>query len=321
MAMDSKYNQYDDSNVEIGSRMARNTNLYKEINKTELDNFEVKSNATVIGNNRNNIDVEKIKNILDTHYNDVPQRRSVKIEPEEETIELPKKTIFETKEYDINVILDKAKEDKVENYEEERAKKLHNTQLDILNNLTIDPKEYVEDYDGDSEETPLEETESHTTSNAKELEKLINTITINEQTNVMEKVNKEKVKEIEDTTETEIVPLEDQELENTESIDIEEDSNSTGDPLDIFEDLKGDGTTAVLEGLQERTQQLIQKMEETTSMDESFFTKESRFKKSDFEDDKDFEEVEKSNPIIKIVIIILLVIFIIGVIILVSSLI
>ncbi len=308
---DSRFENHDTNNIEIGSRMARNTNLYKEINKTELDNFEVKSNATVIGNNRNNIDVEKIKNILDTHYNDMPQRRSVKIEPEE-PIEAPKKTLFETKEYDINVILDKAKEDKVENYEEERAKKLHNTQLDILNNLTIDPKDYIEEYD-DDETAPLEETESHTTSNAKELEKLINTITINEQTNVMEKVSKDKVKEIENTTETEIIPLEStEEMETTEE--------SSGDPLDIFEDLKGDGTTAVLEGLQERTQQLIQKMEETTKVDNSFFTKESHFKKSDFEDDKDSDD-EKSNPIIKIVIIILLVIFIIGVIILVSSLI
>ena len=32
------------------SRVAKNIDLYKEINDTELDNFNVRSNATVIGN-------------------------------------------------------------------------------------------------------------------------------------------------------------------------------------------------------------------------------------------------------------------------------
>ena len=133
--MDSRAEKYQDKSLKIGSRTARNTDLYKEINKTELDNFEVKSNATVIGNNRSNIDVEKIKDILDTHYKDVPQRRGIRIETDEQKSD--QKPIFETKEYDINVIIDKAKEDKVESYEEERSKKLRNTQFDILNNLNI----------------------------------------------------------------------------------------------------------------------------------------------------------------------------------------
>ena len=85
--MDSRVEKYQDKNLEIGSRTARNTELYKEINKTELDSFEVKSNATVIGNNRSNIDVEKIKNILDTHYKDTPARRGIKIETEESSAE------------------------------------------------------------------------------------------------------------------------------------------------------------------------------------------------------------------------------------------
>ena len=111
-------------------------------------------------------------------------------------------------------------------------------------------------------------------------------------------------------------------IDNNDIVPLNEEDNQNeeGDPLDIFEDLKGDGTTAVLEGLQEKTQQLIQKMEETTNIDNSFFTKESHFKKSDFEDFKDLDD-EKTNPIIKIVILVLLVIFIVGVIILVTSLI
>ena len=61
-----------------------------------------------------------IKSILDTHYKDAPKRRSIAIEDEE----IVKTKAEETKEYDINVILDKAREVKEDDYEKERNKKL-----------------------------------------------------------------------------------------------------------------------------------------------------------------------------------------------------
>jgi len=288
--MNSRVDKYYDKNTNIGSRTARNTELYKEISKTELENFEVKSNATVIGNNRGSIDVEKIKSILDTHYNDVPKRRSIQLDlPKEE--EAPKQ-VFETKEYDINVILDKARENKTENYSEDRAKKLRDTQFDILNNLDINREDFIEDYDGDSEYSKPKEN-----STAKKLEELINTITLNEQD-----IKKEKV-------------AEPKEESNENSSEVDDDT----DPLDIFEDLKGDENTAILEGLQEKTEKLIQKMEQTTSLDNSFFTKSNSFKKSDFEDFKELEEKEGAGIFTKIIIGLLALVFIAGVIILVKS--
>ena len=290
--MNSRTDKYYDEKTNIGSRTARNTNLYKEINKTELNNFELRSNATVIGNNRGSIDVEKIKSILDTHYNDVPRRKTIKIE--ETSQEEPTKPIFETKEYDINVILDKAKEEKIENYNEDRAKKIHNTQFDILNNLNINPKDYVEDYDGDSEKVDNNEN-----STSRKLEELINTITLNEKD--IENKAKEKV--------------------NNNEIAIKEtiSDNAEADPLDIFADLKGSENTTILEGLQEKTENLIKQIEETTSLDNSFFTKSNNFKKSDFEDFKDIEGKE-TGIIAKIFISFLILAFIIGMVILVKSL-
>ena len=207
--MDSRTDKYYDDNT-IGTRTKRNDQLYKDINQTELDNFELKSNATVIGNNKgNSIDVEKIKSILDTHYNDVPRRRSIKLEKPED-IEVPKKP-EETKEYDINVILDKAKEEKVEDYKEDRAKKLRDTQFDILNNLNINPKDYIEDYEDD-----LPKNDNVDKSGAsQELQKLIDTITLNESDMQKEKIKIEEsvsVKKVKDETEEE---------------------DSSGDPLDI----------------------------------------------------------------------------------------
>lgn len=147
----------------INSRLQKNEELYKEINKGELNNFNIKSNATILGENDNEIDVEKIKKILDTKYNETPKRKSIRLE--ETTLEEEEREI--TKEYDINVILEKAKEEKKENYEEDRLKKLRDTQFNILKNLDLNK------YDKDSDEEEIDEVEDN-------LKTLINTIAYNE---------------------------------------------------------------------------------------------------------------------------------------------
>lgn len=161
--MDSRMNKYHDGEDLENTRVLKHEDLYKEINKSELNNFEVKSNTTIIGNNTASIDVEKIKKILDTKYNEVPKRQSIRMEEKEEE----KDELEDTKEYDINVILAKAKEQKPENYQEERLKKLHDTNFDILKNLKVEPEEPKkgkEDEDFESEN----------------LKSLINTIALNE---------------------------------------------------------------------------------------------------------------------------------------------
>ena len=158
--MDTRINKYNES--DRMSRVSKNSELYKQINDSELDNFNVHSNATVIGNQEREIDVEQIKKILDKRYNDRPQRRSIRVEPREEVSRLDKE---DTKEYDLTKVLEKAKDEKVETYDEVRAKKLRNTQYDILNNLNIEEPE-------EKEEKSLNPEEN--------LMNLINTITINE---------------------------------------------------------------------------------------------------------------------------------------------
>ena len=138
--MDTRINKYNESDKM--SRVSKNSDLYKQINDSELDNFNVHSNATVIGNQEREIDVEQIKKILDKRYNDRPQRRSIRVEPREEVSRLDKE---DTKEYDLTKVLEKAKDEKVETYEEVRAKKLRNTQYDILNNLNIEETEEKEE--------------------------------------------------------------------------------------------------------------------------------------------------------------------------------
>lgn len=158
--METRIDKYNESRSM--SRVAKNSDLYKEINDSALDNFSVRSNATVIGNQEKEIGVEQIKKILDKRYNSAPKRKSIRIEPQEEVSRI---SVDDTKEYDLTKVLEKAKDEKVETYEEIRAKKLRNTQYDILNNLNLDVKE-------DTEEKKIDPEEN--------LMNLINTITINE---------------------------------------------------------------------------------------------------------------------------------------------
>ena len=235
--MDSRLEKYsEEKNL---SRVSRNSELYKEINNNELDNFSVKSNATVIGNQEPEIDIEKIKKILDTKYKEGPKRKSIRIEPTKEESRLLDDT--PTKEYDINVILEKAKDEKEETYEEVRAKKLRNTQFDILSNLNI--------------KEPKEEIEKNNSKKAEEdLIELINTITINESKkkaieeekeldplNILEDLKGDEgtavyEKMVEEVTNTNLEKAEEQIKENQKAIDNSFYTNNLFKKKDFEED-------------------------------------------------------------------------------------
>ena len=258
------------------SRVTRNEELYKEIKDSELDGYNIRSNATVIGNQEPEIDIEKIKKILDTKYNEAPKRKSIRVEPKHE-----ENSIIDdvpTKEYDLNIILEKAKDEKPETYEEARAKKLRNTQYDILNNLNIGDND--EDY---SVENNIEKSEINKAE--EDLMELINTITINEA-----KVKEEAIKNEKDEV----------------------------DPLNILEDLKGSGDTAVYDKIEDIPTPKVEedKKEESkapeNALDDSFYTK-SLFKKKDFEDgSQDFLDDNKMGIGIKILIVLVIIIFAAG---------
>jgi len=156
--MQSRMEKYTEAHEQLGSRSKRNEELYKSISEQELDKYTVKENATVLGDNGASIDVEHIKRILETRYNEAPKRKSIIIPDEKEDTE---NEVIETKEYDINLILEKAKEQENLDYEKNRFKKLRDTQYDILKDLNIDTTNSKE-----------EKTESKD-----ELMELINTIT------------------------------------------------------------------------------------------------------------------------------------------------
>ena len=161
--MKSRMEKYYDNHELTKSRLYKNEQLYKDINQLNLEKFNPNNNAKVIGDNENIIDVDKIKNLLEKNYKTTPKRKTITLDNyEDEDIDLE-----DTKEYDINSILEKAREEKEIDYNKDRLKKIRDTQFDILNSLDL--KEYEK-----KEEDPAK------TAKEEELMTLINTITSKE---------------------------------------------------------------------------------------------------------------------------------------------
>ena len=270
--MDTRMGKYNEEPNSSMSRTSRNTELYKTINKGELENYDIKSNATLLGtNDKNQIDIDKIKKILDTRYNDTAKRKSIRLEKDEEVIQPEKEET--TKEYDINAILQKAKNEKPISYEEDRAKKLRDTQYDILNNLNLDEKE-------ENDNEPPQEDEAR-------LMDLINTISLNEQ-KVKEKPEDDFLDDLKGNENTEVFEGMKEELEKQTTMD----QNTIIEKIDKIE--KDDSSKT-----------------NTISLDNTAFSKSMEFSKKDFENfDLDGE---KTSPLAKIIITIIIIAFLVGI--------
>ncbi len=276
---------YNEESSSFKSRSSKNSQLYEEIKKSELSDFNIGSNARVIGESNSQIDIDKIKEILEKNYQEQPKRRSLKFDiPEQQEVK-----IEQTREYDINAILEKAREDKEVDYQQERLKKVRDTQFDILKSLELDEEE---NYKASQE------------SAKEELLELINTINMNE---------KQK-KEIEDN------------LEDSSPLDpLDLFSDLKGDENTVVAGAK-EFTTTNNELTYEENKPLIQKEEtkeeksETKEinsaldeeLDNSFYTNSMAFHKSDF---ASLDEPESGvlNIMIRILIILVFIAIIAGV--------
>lgn len=265
---------YDEENNNIALREQKNLKLYENINDYEVDDYKIETNATVLDNNAKNIDVEKIKKILDTKYNKQPKRRSIVVD--ESDYEEPNISLDETREYDINAILERARSEKEVDYEKERLKKIRDTQYDILNSLDIEGEE-------------KEEEESHENH---ELMDLINTITAKE----LEVKESKKEKDL-------------------DPLDILTDLKGSDDTVvvdGIHEEEESANETSPIMSLEEADKIKPSIMENKTQD----LTSTLQFTQSDFDDFNDLKkEVKSSRALIYIIIVIVSVILIAGIVI------
>lgn len=269
---------FDEPTDFMPKRVAKNRNLYDEMKNTDLDNFDIASNAKVIGDNNSQIDIDKIKEILEKNYQ-APQRRSLKMDiPEDEEYVMEK-----TREYDINSILEAARQEKEVDYEEERLKKVRDTQYDILKNLE------------------LEASEKETTKkNKEELLELINTINLNEVQNKAKERMEEEDSEEEETETEELNPL------NILS-DLKGDENTVVAGAKEFNE---EMASLEEEKAKKEKEEISEAIDE--DVDESFYTNSMSFSKKDFADFDDIDE-GGSGIFVKILIVFLVLAIIAGI--------
>lgn len=119
------------------SRTAKNKEIYNNSGEEEYDKLSLTSNISILDTDTTNLDIEKLKQLLDEKYSN--NRSKKKVESDDIEEREPEK-LDDTKEYDLKKIIEKAHNNKSSDYDVERFKKLRDTQYDILNSLNLDRK-------------------------------------------------------------------------------------------------------------------------------------------------------------------------------------
>lgn len=130
-----KYENYD--NNESLSRIKRNEHIYNSNDIGELSRIKTNNNISIISDGKKTINIEKIKSYIEnSNGSSEIERKKISFDlPSEEE---PKNIIdYEEKNYDINEVLEKAREKQEIDYEENRHRKINNTQIDILKRIKI----------------------------------------------------------------------------------------------------------------------------------------------------------------------------------------
>lgn len=286
-------------------RIDKNQVLYKEVSSKELEDFDLNSNVSVIGEG-NNVDIDKIREMLDRKYRELPKNKPLnKTEPE-----IGKINLDETREYDLNSILEQAHKEKEINYEEDRLKKLRNTQYDILKDLDILKKD-----DEEIEEEDIEKAKPvNKEKEEKKLQELIDTITAKElikQEDLDELDPLDLLSDLRGTDENTKVlgALSDELLIDEETIkgskeptkeievpELEEEKTLEIKPIDVDMDFTRDVKMPAKEEIQDLTK-----------------SQNINFTQSDFDDFNDLkEDMHFTKIVIRILIIVIIIVFLVG---------
>ncbi len=317
-----------DSEYTNMSRTKRNQKIYNSTDIGELSRIRTNTNVSVISDAEKEIDIDKIKNYLKNLNNeDGESRRRVSLElPKEEPEVVERK---EEKDYDVNLVLERARGSRTVDYEENRHRKINNsqTQIDILKNIKIreqEQQEADEDITGPIDELNTEEKTiveliqdiQKKDGNKKDLfEDLMGDE--DQETVVMGMADKEK--ELRDTLLSITQDLESAKIpdnEFTQEINIEkEDIKNNVEDEDT--DIKELADIAKLEEEIEESESKEETEEESddtspkiSTIDKSFYTNSMTFNKSDFEGFEDLEKSASTSVFAKIAIVLIIIMLI-----------
>lgn len=303
-----KCNENNSPNIKQPSRTNKNARLYKEVygKYEDLDNLPIEDNT-------DEIDIETLKELITNSNNQNEQhylKESLNI------LDTRKRKIDEQKLYDINKILEKAKNDNSKLKETTIRETIINK--DILSTL-------------ESKEISLSEIRE---ASIKYEEKILNEKELLEEEKVLEekelddeKILDEEISEQTDLTMTREFKFKElsDEVEKFNSNPLIEQVMPDNDlSLDLFEELKPTGNTIVTKPIKENNITNIHSSD-TTDIDvikpsvgnlEEFFTNSYEFSKKDFanlnDEDTEFFETKKDNNFLKIILLILAIIVFAG---------
>lgn len=282
--MQSRMEKYGLEPSKPKSRTQKNQQLYDDLKTSVLADFDVNSNVSVIGEQDDVIDVEKIKMLLDQKYNtNNTKRRSIEIPDYPETeIE---DNIVDTKEYDINAILEKAKKGKNVDYNKERLRKIRETQIEILNNLDLELKRVEE---GKKSIAVREDEEEN-------LVDLMNTITKLEKQNMQEVANGETDDLFDDLLKTRTMAIPTQSDSEEDNLSDEEDVVTDVEEIKLFEEEKD-----LCDNIQEEKEEEILGEPEEDKKGEEKAAIERIDSINEFEDFQDISKGEGLNVFLRI---------------------
>ena len=285
----TRMEKYDNKPSDALSRTQRNQQIYNSTDIGELSRIRTNSNVSVISDAPKEIDLDKIRNYINSLNGETGERRrriSLELPPEEKE-EVVRR---EEKDYDINSVLERAKEKRELNYQEERYHKVNNAQtgLEILKNINIREEKSIVDL--------IQNIQEDSKTKKKDLfEDLMGTA---DETVVMGmsdeiEMNPDEMKEALLNITQDLENIKEPDTEFTEKINIEKEKIKNADTLlDVSEKLD-----EINEKLDKKLDENIEVGDTTTNapkvstIDKSFYTNSMTFNKSDFEG---FEELEKN---------------------------
>ena len=329
----------------FSSRLQKNQNLYKEVSSLEIEGFDLNSNSTVLDVDVSEIDLEDVKEQLEEKYHENPRNKSF---GDTDEINLPKINLDETREYDINVILAKAKEQKEIDYEEDRHRKVNDVLKDI-EEYTKKVKKAKDDDLSKSGVTSEEELQTLIdTINAKELIREEENLEVTGEMDPLELLSDLKgdddntvvMGQLIDETGAINVLEEDVKTDQLTLEEVEQISEISKEIIDnTRKDVKIDSDTQEIEQAEEGTiledtteikkankkkekkeKKEKKKKKEHEELDDSFINDTLELKGEDYDEFGDLKEDMKATKIIiKILVVIIVLVFIAGIIILCNS--
>lgn len=289
-------NTNDFYNDNTPSRVRKNANLYKRIDASKIDEVELPKKEELLENNTSTIDVEKLKSMLDKKYRDLENDSRNTDSSVKESINLE-----ETREYNLDMALNKARDNDDTDYKIERLKKLNDTNASILEGLNIKNTSTSKEI----------ERPSKVSSDSKKLIELIDTINLKEQEgydSILKSSNSDANINLEDEDTTGILDSLKGDNEETKVVgaaSLDKDSTNLEDTK--YEDIDLDDTKEEFD-----TTEVVNRDDTSEFTDSIELTTTQIFTKEDFDDFDDLKEATKPKILVKILIFIIIIAVILG---------